>query len=131
MTAADFADVANPTADEIRRWARSRSPQPMQDWGLIISISDAHDLLLIELSTTAVGPKARFFLGMLYLIVGDAVRTQWKTRSKDSMLSLIGLGATSSHLPVKRWAERAHALVENPGVFQYGLWCGGGYARHT
>lgn len=37
MTAADFADVANPTADEIRKWASSKTLQPMQDWDLIVS----------------------------------------------------------------------------------------------
>jgi hypothetical protein len=126
-----FVDIVNPTAAEIRSWAMSRRPLPMQDWDLIIASDPNREDVFLELATEARGVKRKTFLGILYLIVGDAVRTNWHTRSREQVLNLIERSKVLPDESLRIWATRATELIANPGLFRYGLWCGGGYARKS
>jgi hypothetical protein len=68
----DAFDPLDPSFDELRTWAASGELAPMQDWDLNVSDeSDGEDLhrLVDERA------QGRFFLGGLYVLAGDAVRT--------------------------------------------------------
>jgi hypothetical protein len=75
-------------------------------------------------------PNRHFFLGCLYLLAGDAVRTGFRTMSKESLIALTGEAVSAREAWVSTWAARTRALVRSPGTFDYGDWCEpGGLAR--
>lgn len=71
-------DPYNPVENEIRAWAKNpEAVEPVQDWDLMLCNVDRLDLYL-ELASTDNCPQADYFLAALYLIVGDAVRTEFR-----------------------------------------------------
>jgi hypothetical protein len=127
-----FLDEANPTPDEIRRWAAIRDAQyPCEDWDIIIACEQAHDQLFFDLANDSAGPNRLVFLHILYLIVGDALRTQWRTRTPDHLAAILARGNGSSTPDIRLWVARAAALIANPCTFRYEDWCGGSLARTT
>jgi hypothetical protein len=130
MAAISFTDVANPTEAEIRRWAATpRVRYPMEDWDIIISCRSEFDRLFIELAGDEGCPHQETFLHILYLLVGDAVRSNWNTRSEADIRKLLALGADHPNPSIQRWAARASSLAENPATFDYKQWCDRGFAR--
>ena len=125
-----FADEFNPTPDEIRRWAATEGAMyPSEDWDIIISTDPDLDELFFELASDPTCLKQRTFLHILYLIVGDAVRSSWNTRSREQTDALIERAARTTEPVVARWAEQSRDLVAHPNRFDYDAWCGGGLAR--
>ena len=71
----------DPTDDELRQWARSDGPWPVQDFDLIVAEAERLSLLL-ELASS---PQREFFLRCLYLVVGDAVRSNFNTTTRSDL----------------------------------------------
>ena len=121
-----FEDIANPTAEEIRAWARNpASMHPMQDWDLILSSIPENDGLYLELAGSDL-PMADTFLRCLYIIFGDAVRTAWKTRSREQVEGLVGHGLQSTDISVRKWAAAARGTLDRPDLFKVEDWIFGG-----
>lgn len=130
MNAVLFLDPVNPTEQELRRWAALAGARyPMQDWDIIISADPGKDGLVLELAADPSCCHRRSFLGILYLIVGDAVRSKWNTRTQAAVVSIIEAAGRHSDSAIKLWAARSAELLQNPNQFDYKLWCDGGYAR--
>jgi hypothetical protein len=123
-----FEDVANPTTEEIRAWAETpASMYPMQDWDLILCSITENDGLYLELAGSDL-PMADTFLRCLYIIFGDAVRTAWKTRSREQIERLVGYGFQSADPSVRKWAAAARGALDRPDLFKAEDWIFGGAA---
>lgn len=122
--------ATHPTIEELRTWAfDSSSVEPVQDWDLVLSWVHYDDVYL-EFASSKVCPKADYFLALLYLIVGDAVRTAFRSRSKEDLAAL--LDRAEHRFPafvVRRWIQRSRYLIAHPDSFDYDGWCAGGLAR--
>jgi hypothetical protein len=120
----------NPLAEDIRRWAFDvGAEEPVQDWDLILADVD-QDELFLELASDDACPKADYFLALLYLIVGDAVRTDYVGCNKDRIEAL--LKKSEASFPkrcIYLWAKRSKHLIAHPEAFQYDDWCAGFLAR--
>ena len=79
-----FVDAVNPTDEEIARWAYIEGadypPEMPQDWDLCVTQPRRADLLM-QLACDERCPNRRFFFSCLYLLVGDAVRSQGNVAS--------------------------------------------------
>ena len=66
-------DPWNPMPDEVREWAYdAEALAPCEDWDLALSWAQ-HERAYLELASDEACPKRRYFLAVLYLMVGDAV----------------------------------------------------------
>ncbi len=123
-----FVDPYAPTSEELTHWCSSSdAKEPVEDWDLIIT--DEENLSIIfDLASQVTLPHATFFLGCLYLFVGDAHRTNFETFSRG--LVELWLSRVSSVSPevLLLWKRRAIALLNGEMDFDYVLWCGHGYA---
>jgi len=118
-------DPWNPTPQEIRSWAYDPdADEPCQDWDLALSWLQDESVYL-SLATDDACPKRRFFLSLLYLMVGDAVRTDFRACPKPIVTGLIEQGSEYSHPDIIAWQRRSRELLANPATFQYDAWCGG------
>ena len=122
--------ATTPTADELCAWAfDAKAEEPIQDWDLVLTWLAYEDMFL-ELASTKTCPKADYFLAVLYLIVGDAVRTEYRNRTKESVEDL--LTKAESRFPafvVRTWVLRSRDLLAHPERFSYEDWCAGRLAR--
>ena len=117
---------SNPIADDIRRWAFDPdAEEPVQDWDLLLATTDQEDLFM-ELASDDTCPNAEYFLGVLYLIVGDAVRTEYRTHPKARIEDLLGMAeARFPKRCIYLWVRRSKDLMTHPESFLYDEWCGG------
>ena len=121
----------SPTVDEVREWAYdSNEPEPCQDWDLALSWAQ-HERAYLELASDEACPKRRFFLGVLYFMVGDAIRSEYRSRPRPIIEGLIDRGNDYRHRDIKRWQERSRQLLKQSDLFDYGDWCGGGLASEN
>jgi hypothetical protein len=124
-----FADPWNPSSTEIRAWAYSDAPEePCQDWDLALSWV-GHERDYLELAADPACPTREFFLHILYLMIGDAVRSEFKLRPEQIVRGFIELAADSTSPEVRLWRERSLRLLKHPEEFSYDDWCGGGLVR--
>ena len=124
-----FSDPVNPVIEEIRTWAYSPGAlEPMEDWDLILE-SEAADEFYLALAADAECPQATYFLHVLYLIVGDAVRSGYHTRTRAQVESLLEVGEGLTSPAVQRWGARSRELMADPSRFSFEAWCGGGLAN--
>jgi hypothetical protein len=116
----------NPTAEDLRLWAYdAESLEPEQDWDLVLSWTPYDDLFL-EFASDPGCPKANYFLALLYLIVGDAVRSKYRTKAKEDVQAL--LQKAEKRFPkhcIDLWVSRSRELLAHPDTFRYTDWCGG------
>lgn len=121
----------NPSAEDLSRWAYDASAQePVQDWDLILSHCP-YEPLYMQFASSSNCPKQEYFLAVLYLIVGDAFRTQYRTRSREDLERL--LTEAEQKFPgywIHLWTRRARALFPGQQEFRYADWCGGVLARN-
>lgn len=119
-------DPFNPTRDEIRAWAADKDAhEPDQDWDLHLARLGEYDLY-VELAGSDDCPNWGYFLRLLYFIVGDAVRSDYQTLSRESLEDVLAL---TVHIPRFRFhqlRQRAAELMSDPGSFDYHQWCRGG-----
>ena len=122
-------DPWNPSADDVRAWAADPvATEPCQDWDLALSWA-RHDGTYLRLASDDACPNRRFLLRVLYLIVGDAVRTGYRSATRIDVEALLARGAGHRHPDVRLWRERSHDLLAHPEAFDYDDWCAGGLAR--
>ena len=122
-------DPWNPSYDEIREWAYTPGAmQPCQDWDLAIEWT-AHERVLFELASDEACPARRFMLKVLYLIVGDAVRSNFHSENRPFIEGFIRRGTEYPHPDITRWQARSHELLRRPELFDYDQWCAGGLAQ--
>jgi hypothetical protein len=125
-----FLDPWNPTHDEILRWAFDRKAfEPTQDFDLALSWAKGLERTYLELASDDDCPKQRFFLAVLYLMVGDAVRGKFRSIARPKVEGLIDRGDAFDHPLIRLWQTRSRRLLEHPKTFSYAAWCGGGLAR--
>jgi hypothetical protein len=121
----------NPSVDDIRQWAYDLGAlAPCQDWELALEWAQ-HERLYLDLASDESCPKWRFFLGVLYLMVGDAVRTQFRNQPRALIEAFIARGEDYTDLHIKHWQKRSRELLEHPEQFDYRKWCGFGFANET
>jgi len=122
--------ATTPTAEELRTWAfDANTLEPIQDWDLVLSWLAYEDLFL-ELASTKSCPKSDYILSVLYLIVGDAVRTEYRNRRRESVEDL--LAKAEGRFPafvIRKWVKRSRELLAHPERFSYDDWCAGGFAH--
>ena len=112
---------------ELIDWAYDpTSAEPVQDWDLLVATMP-WDELFLQLAADPNCPKSDFFLSVLYLIVGDAVRTVYATRTRLQVEEL--LRSSPQHPTLALWVDRSRDLMARPHTFQYEDWCAGGLAR--
>jgi hypothetical protein len=125
-------DPYNPTAEALRLWAYDADAEvPAQDWELILSTVPYDDLFL-EFASDEDCPKADYFLALLYLIVGDAVRSTYRTKKEEEVESL--LLKAEKKFPkrwIYLWVQRSRDLLAHPERFSYDDWCAGVLSREN
>ena len=73
-------------------------------------------------------PNQNFFLKCAYLIVGDAVRTNYHTESRERITKFIEQAVNTRNNYLLEFAEHSKNLMSNPSSFDYDQWCDGGLA---
>jgi hypothetical protein len=122
-------DPWNPTEAEVRDWAyRPGAVEPEQDWELALS-GTGFEALYVDLAADPACPARDFFLRVLYLLVGDAARTRYRSLPAGTVEALLERGLTAGRPELALWAERSRELMRHPETFGYDAWCGGGLAR--
>ncbi|MEU0431650.1 hypothetical protein [Streptomyces sp. NPDC006290] len=119
-----FDDVYNPTLEEMTAWAYAPDAQDpvSQDWDLVAT-RPAFGSLFLTLAADRQCPQRRFFLGCLYLLAGDAVRTRFRIMPEESLIELTGEAILIGEVRVSTWAARTRTLVGAPESFVYEDWC--------
>lgn len=119
-----FDDVTNPTPQEMTTWAYlPDADDPIsQDWD-VIATRPALASLFLALAADRECPKRGFFLGCLYLLAGDTVRTGFRTMPEADLLTLTNEASRTGETGVVTWAEHTRALVNAPESFGYAAWC--------
>ena len=122
-------DPWNPTEDEVRAWAYDAGTlEPEQDWHLALPDTGFEELYL-DLVADPACPKHDYFLWVLYLLVGDAVRSGYRATPRERVGALLDAARARRSPELELWTERSRALMARPDIFDYDLWCGGGLAR--
>lgn len=125
-----FHDPWNPTHDEVVAWAFDADAlAPDQDFHLALSWARSLERTYVDLASDEKCPKRRFFLDVLYLMIGDAVRSQFRSVARPLVEGFIELGDGIEHPDIRLWQSRSRRLLKHPKEFSYEAWCGGGLAR--
>lgn len=121
-------DPYNPTEAELRAWAYGEEfMEPVQDFDLMVATESRADLLF-EFASDSKCPTKDYFLHCLYLLVGVAVRSKYRTSKKVTIDRIVIQGQQSTSNSIQRWAKRSKNLMEHPESFSYDNWCGGDLA---
>jgi hypothetical protein len=119
----------SPSPDEIRDWAYTPDAEdPCQDWDLALLWS-GHEQALLDCASDDACPNRLRMLGVLYLVIGDAVRAEFRSRPRAIVEGFIDRGDQYRHPSIKLWQSRSRALLRDPSSFEYEAWCCGGLAR--
>lgn len=125
--ASGFADVWNPTEDEVRAWADTDAYVPTEDWDLAVYMLRPE--FLAELAADPSCPQRLFFLRCLYHAVGDKVRHGLRNpRSADGWETVRRVPATGDPL-IEAWRADATRLLAGKIKFDLEEWCGGRLAN--
>jgi hypothetical protein len=124
-----FSDPWNPSSAEVRAWAYTPGAiEPCQDWDLSLSWA-GHERDYLKFAGDSACPNSDYFLRVLYLMVGDAVRNGYRTVPEPIVLGFVDLADGSPDQRIRLWRTRALRLLKHPEEFQYEAWCGGRLAR--
>jgi hypothetical protein len=122
-------DPWSPSPDEIRTWAYTpNAEEPCQDWDLALLWS-CHEKALLECASDDACPNRLRMLATMYLVVGDAVRSKFRSRPLPIVEGFIERGDEYRHPSIQLWQRRSRALLRDPSTFEYDAWCAGGLAR--
>ncbi|GAB4210872.1 MAG: hypothetical protein OHK0012_02290 [Synechococcales cyanobacterium] len=122
-------DPWNPTNEELRDWAFDHDAMwPTQDFDLSVADLGFCEIIL-ELASDNTCPKQRFFVQCAYLIVGDAVRTDYKTATKLDVSGFLDKAKKTGNKHMLKFVEQSSDLMRNPLKFDYEQWCDGGLAH--
>lgn len=118
-------DPWNPSASEIEEWAFNKKVvEPTQDWMMALCWK-REEKLYLDLASNNECPKRKYFLKLLYFIVGDAVRSDYTTNEQLIISGFVDRGRSYNHPDIVKWVIRSAELMAKPSMFQYGNWCGG------
>ena len=123
-------DPWNPTAEDIRRWAKNNKFPPVQDWELALCDSPSIRLILELLEQKEVRHDKRTFLvRTLYVYAGDVFRLQ-KQRPEQlvQLQAIISSFLESEDLDVKAWVTQVQNVLDNSAMYRYETW---GYGVKT
>lgn len=125
---ATFEDPWNPTLSEIRRWAYEYDvEEPCQAWDLSL-MWRGYEELYIELAADENCPNNRFFLSILYRMVGDQVRRGTDNQTEFNLRDFVAKADSFDNKALKSWQTRSMDLLRHPEKFDYDQWCAGGFA---
>lgn len=125
-----FADPWNPTGTEVREWAYSEGElEPCQDWHLALLSWEGRECDYLEFAADSICPHQRYFLHVIYLMVGDTVRSGFRWVPETTARGFVELAENHRNKSLRLWRERALELLENPSKFKYTDWCDWGYAK--
>lgn len=118
-----FADVFNPTINEIRAWAYSDQLCPEQDWDLYL-LNDDNLALFLELASDDQCPTQDFFKHMIYLYVAEDLRTERSNSVRKAKLRYyLDMDVLTKSLVVERWkGDIAKLLNSHFYFFSYEKW---------
>jgi hypothetical protein len=120
-----FTDPINPSEAELHAWAYTPGAvEPVRDFDLILE-SDARDELYLEFAADTDCPQRRYFLSLLYLIVGNAVRSEFQSRDALALEDFVKRVAVTRDPLLQLFVARSRALMAAPETFSYSAWCGG------
>lgn len=122
-------DVTNPSVDEVRAWAYSQKGWPHEEWDLFLSWTREVDLFL-ELATDRRCPKRRFFLHMLYYLVGLTYNEPAKTDKLDRIRAYAEKGSSIESEDIRVWRSHVDDLLRGSRKYNYDDWRGGVYAGY-
>ena len=124
-------DPWDPSPDEIRQWAYTvNAVEPCEDWDLALLWS-CHEKALLECASDDHCPNRIYMLRILYLVVGDAVRSDFRSRPRPVIDGLIDRGDSYEHPSIRLWQQRSRELLRDPSSFDYKAWCAGSHDRHS
>lgn len=111
-------DPYDPSDDDLRAWAQGDGMWPVEDFDLIVAAIHDRVSLLLELSTS---PQREFFVGCLYLVVGDAVRSNFNTTALPDLEFALdhSTEAALSDPAIARWLSDSRRLLAHPDTFNY------------
>jgi hypothetical protein len=122
-------DPWHPSSSEVRAWAYDASARdPCEDWDLSLAWA-RHERDYLELASDPNCPKRQFFLQVLYLIAGDAVRNEYKATPEAVLRGFLAAAESYPNPDVQLWRARTLGLMQNPETFNYDDWCAGGLVR--
>lgn len=120
-------DPWNPTTPEIREWAYSTDAvEPCQDWDLALSWAQ-YVPVYIEFVADPRCPSRDYFLHVLYFMVGDAVRTEFRNTPRPIVEGWLEKHSEFLCAELSLWADRSWKLLRDPASFDYEYWCGWGH----
>ncbi len=126
-----FVNKHAPTAAELRQWAyTSDAEEPCQDFDLILSWNWNTGAYLDFVADPAC-PGSDYFLALLYLMVGDAVRTRFRNVAEVDVRAFIARADGTASQRLRTWQMRSLQLLKEPGEFDYDEWCAGALARRA
>jgi hypothetical protein len=126
-----FANAWNPSGAEVRAWAYTpNAAHPCEDWDLAL-LWARHEKDYLEFAADPSCPNQAYFLHIIYLVVGSAVRHGFRDVPKPVVRGFVDLAASSKSPALRMWRERSLSLLENPSEFEYTAWCGGGLASRN
>ena len=102
-------------------------PDDMQDWDTLVADWSRADVIA-ELANGSY-PNSSFFLGVLYLMAGDCVRTPAGQANIPHLRALLAGLESATWPPLRTFRERAASLLADPSTFDYDMWCNAGYLR--
>ena len=126
--------MRNPTIDDVRQWAfDADASEPIQDWDLVLTwqTEESHMRLFIELASDSNCPKWRYFLDVLYFVIGYGVRKGHMPDKHARYTKLIGLARGCKDQYVKRWRHRAQLLIDTPDKYDDAEWYNDRYPFET
>jgi hypothetical protein len=112
-----FVDEVNPTPEEVRRWAYSGAPEPMQDFDIIVAEPEMLPTLLNLVGDHGC-PKRKFLLGSLYCLIGHSSLDDLRITEAARQAS------TSDDAWLRTWGRRANAVLAHPATRDREDWCG-------
>ena len=124
-----FADPWNPSSTEVRAWAYAPdATAPCEDWDLALAWA-GHERDYLVFAADPNCPSRKYFLHVVYFMVGDAVRSGYRSVPESVVRGFVERAANARSKHLRTWHERSLRLLKHPSEFEYVAWCGGGYAN--
>ncbi|CAH1214731.1 hypothetical protein PAECIP111893_03840 [Paenibacillus plantiphilus] len=117
----DAQHAWNPTQEEIKAWAYSGEKIPEQDWELAVN-SLENIPMICSLIDDEKCNRTLFFLGSLYVFIGDIVRSgeAEEIGRLSELLNTMKMKAKSERLI--DWIKRSKYLIQHPNTYDYDYW---------
>lgn len=120
-----IVDPWNPSPDEVRAWAYTPgAAEPCEDWELALCWS-RHEAALLETASDEGCPNRRYMLGVLYFLVGHAVRDGFRSLPRPMLEGFLHRADAYGHPDIREWQRRSRELLRDPSSLDQAAWCGG------